>query len=85
MTLPIAREFADYGIRMMTIAPGLFDTPMMAGLPEKVKEALNLMIPFPKRLGKPLEFALLVKHIIENPILNGEIIRLDSAIRMATR
>ena len=85
MTLPIAREFADYGVRVMTIAPGLFDTPMMAGLPEKVKEALNLMIPFPKRLGKPTEFALLAKHIIENPILNGEIIRLDSAIRMATR
>ncbi|NNL43491.1 MAG: SDR family NAD(P)-dependent oxidoreductase, partial [Desulfobacterales bacterium] len=85
MTLPIAREFADYGIRVMTIAPGLFDTPMMAELPENVKEALNLMIPFPKRLGKPVEFALLAKHIIENPILNGEIIRLDSAIRMATR
>ncbi len=85
MTLPIAREFADYGVRVMTITPGLFDTPMMAGLPEKVKEALNLMIPFPKRLGKPTEFALLAKHIIENPILNGEIIRLDSAIRMATR
>lgn len=85
MTLPIAREFADYGIRVMTIAPGLFDTPMMAGLPEKVKEALNLMIPFPKRMGQPLEFALLAKHIIENPILNGETIRLDSAIRMATK
>ena len=85
MTLPIAREFADYGVRVMTIAPGLFDTPMMAGLPEKVKQALNLMIPFPKRLGKPTEFALLAKHIIENPILNGEIIRLDSAIRMATK
>lgn len=85
MTLPIAREFADYGIRVMTIAPGLFDTPMMAGLPENVKEALKLMIPFPNRLGKPMEFALLAKHIIENPILNGETIRLDSAIRMATK
>lgn len=85
MTLPIAREFADYGIRVMTIAPGLFDTPMMAGLSEEVKEALGKMIPFPKRLGYPSEYALMVKHIIENPVLNGETIRLDSAIRMAAR
>jgi len=85
MTLPIAREFADYGIRVMTIAPGLFETPMLAGLPEKAKEALNKMIPFPKRLGKPIEFAMLTKHIIENPMLNGEVIRLDGAIRMAAK
>jgi len=85
MTLPIAREFADYGIRVMTIAPGLFNTPMLAGLSEEVKEALGKMIPFPKRLGYPSEYTLLVKHIIENPVLNGETIRLDSAIRMAAR
>lgn len=85
MTLPIAREFADYGIRVVTIAPGLFDTPMLAGLPEKVKESLNKMIPFPKRLGKPDEFAKLVQHIIENPMINGETIRIDGALRMAAR
>lgn len=85
MTLPIAREFADYGIRVMTIAPGLFETPMMAGLPEKAKAALVKMVPFPKRLGKPQEFAQLSMHIINNPQLNGETIRLDSAIRMAAR
>lgn len=85
ITLPIAREFADYGIRVMTIAPGLFETPMLAGLPEKAKEALNKMIPFPKRLGKPIEFAKLAQHIIENPMLNGEVIRLDGAIRMAAK
>jgi len=79
MTLPIAREFADYGIRVMTIAPGLFETPMLAGLPEKAKEALNKMMPFPKRLGKPSEFSMLVRHIVENPMLNGSIIRLDAA------
>ncbi len=83
MTLPIAREFAAYGIRVMTIAPGLFDTPMMAGLPEKAKASLVQMIPFPKRLGDPKEFAMMARHIVENPILNGETIRLDSAIRMA--
>jgi 3-hydroxyacyl-CoA dehydrogenase / 3-hydroxy-2-methylbutyryl-CoA dehydrogenase len=85
MTLPIAREFADYGIRVATIAPGLFETPMLAGLPEKAKEALGKMIPFPKRLGKPVEFAMLVLHIIENPMINGEVIRLDGAIRMAAK
>jgi len=85
MTLPIAREFAEYGIRVMTIAPGLFETPMLAGLPEKAKESLNKMMPFPKRLGKPFEFALLVRHIIENPMLNGSIIRLDAALRMAAK
>jgi len=85
MTLPIAREFADYGIRNMTIAPGLFETPMLAGLPEQAKESLNKMMPFPKRLGKPSEFAILVRHIIENPMLNGSIIRLDAALRMAEK
>ena len=85
MTLPIAREFADYGIRVMTIAPGLFETPMLSGLPEKAKEALNKMMPFPKRLGKPFEFALLVRQIVENPMLNGSIIRLDAALRMAAK
>jgi len=85
MTLPIAREFADYGIRVMTIAPGIFDTPMLQGLPDNVKEALNKMVPFPRRLGKPEEFSALVQHIIENPMLNGEVIRLDGAIRMAAK
>jgi len=82
MTLPIAREFADYGIRVMTIAPGLFDTPMLAGLPDKEKQALTDMIPFPKRFGNPSEFAMLAMQIVENPVLNGETIRLDSAVRM---
>lgn len=82
MTLPLSRECADYGIRIMTIAPGLFDTPMIAGLPKKVKESLGEMVPFPKRLGKPAEYAKLVKQIIENPMLNGEVIRIDGAIRM---
>ncbi|HDM75979.1 MAG TPA: 3-hydroxyacyl-CoA dehydrogenase [Deltaproteobacteria bacterium] len=85
MTLPIAREFADYGIRVMTIAPGLFYTPMLSGLPEDVRESLSKMAPFPKRLGKPIEFAMLAQHIIENPMLNGEFIRLDGAIRMAAK
>ncbi len=82
MTLPIAREFADYGIRVVTIAPGIFDTPMLAQLPEKVRESLAKMVPFPKRLGRPHEYARLVQHIIENTMLNGETIRLDGAIRM---
>lgn len=85
MTLPIAREFADLGIRVMTLAPGLFETPMMAVLSDKVRAALIQMIPFPKRLGRPEEYAIMVKHIIENPVLNGETIRLDQAIRMAGR
>ncbi len=85
LTLPVAREFSDYGIRVATIAPGLFDTPMAAGLPDKVRESLTSTIPFPKRFGKPYEFASLVKQIIENPCLNGTTIRLDSAIRMAAR
>ncbi len=85
MTLPIARECADYGIRVMTIAPGLFDTPMMAGLPENVRVMLAQTAPFPKRLGRPAEYAALVHHIIENPMLNGECIRLDGAVRMTAR
>jgi NAD(P)-dependent dehydrogenase (short-subunit alcohol dehydrogenase family) len=85
MTLPIARECADYGIRVMTIAPGLFDTPLLRGLPDAVREALGKTVPFPQRLGKPDEFAFLVRNIIENRMLNGEVIRLDGAIRMAAR
>jgi len=85
MTLPIAREFAEYGIRIMTIAPGIFRTPMVEGLPENVQEALGKMVPFPKRLGEPSEFAALVQHIVENAMLNGEVIRLDGAIRMAAK
>ena len=82
MTLPIAREFAEIGIRVMTIAPGIFGTPMLLAMPQKVQDALAQMIPFPKRLGKPEEYAMLCKHIVENPMLNGETIRLDGAIRM---
>ncbi|MHB9097212.1 MAG: 3-hydroxyacyl-CoA dehydrogenase [Syntrophales bacterium] len=85
MTLPIARECADYGIRVMTIAPGLFDTPMMAGLPESVRVMLAQTVPFPKRLGRPTEYAALARHIIENPMLNGECIRLDGSLRMTAR
>jgi len=85
MTLPIAREFADYGIRVMTIAPGLFQTPMLESLPEKVQAALGQMVPFPKRLGKPAEFARLAGDIVKNPMLNGETIRLDGAIRMTAK
>lgn len=82
MTLPLARECADYGIRVMTIAPGVFDTPMVASLPKQVQDSLCKTIPFPKRPGKPEEYALLVQQIIENPMLNGEVIRLDGGIRM---
>jgi NAD(P)-dependent dehydrogenase (short-subunit alcohol dehydrogenase family) len=82
MTLPIAREISDYGIRIVTIAPGIFDTPMMAGLPSAVKEDLAKTVPFPRRLGKPVEFAKLAMHIIENTMLNGCCIRLDGALRM---
>lgn len=85
LTLPVAREFATHGIRVMTIAPGLFETPMLAGLPEKAKEALSQMMPFPKRLGKPEEYAGLVQHIVENTMLNGETIRLDAAVRLAPK
>jgi len=82
LTLPIARELAAHGIRVVTIAPGIFETPMLAGLPEKAREALGKMVPFPPRLGRPSEFALLAKSIVENPVLNGTTIRLDGAIRM---
>jgi NAD(P)-dependent dehydrogenase (short-subunit alcohol dehydrogenase family) len=85
MTLPIARELAAHLIRVMTIAPGTFDTPMLAGLPEAARESLGSQVPHPSRLGKPSEYAALVRHIVENPMLNGETIRLDGAIRMAPR
>ncbi len=85
MTLPVARELASHGIRVMAIAPGIFDTPMMAGLPEAARESLGKQAPFPPRLGRPEEFAALVEHIIENQMLNGEVVRLDGAIRMAPR
>lgn len=85
MTLPLAREFARAQIRVMTIAPGIFKTPMMAGLPAEAQASLAEQIPHPSRLGDPREFALLVSQIIENPMLNGEVIRLDGAIRMAPR
>ena len=85
MTLPIARDLADRLIRVMTIAPGLFDTPMLQGLPEPARQSLAAQVPMPSRLGDPSEFAALVRHICENPMLNGEVIRLDGAIRMAPR
>ncbi len=83
LTLPVARELADSGIRVVAIAPGIFETPMMASLPEKARESLSKQTPFPVRLGRPEEYAALVQHIIENEMLNGEVIRLDGAIRMA--
>lgn len=82
MTLPIARELAAYGIRVMTIAPGLFHTPMFDSLPEEARDSLGKMVPFPQRLGYPEEYALLAESIMTNPMLNGETIRLDGAIRM---
>ena len=85
MTLPIARELARFGIRVMAIAPGIFETPMLASLAPDVQEALGRMVPFPARLGRPEEFASLVREIIGNPMLNGEVIRLDGAIRMAPK
>lgn len=85
MTLPIARELARDGIRVMTVAPGLFGTPMMMGLPADVQDSLGRSVPFPPRLGRPDEFAQLVRHILENTMLNGEVIRLDGAIRLAPR
>ncbi|MDT3720559.1 SDR family NAD(P)-dependent oxidoreductase [Pseudomonas oryzihabitans] len=85
LTLPAARELAAQGIRVMTIAPGVFETPMMAGMTSEVREALAANVPFPPRLGRGEEFAALVRHIIENPMLNGEVIRLDGALRMAPR
>ena len=85
MTLPLAREFSRYGIRVMTIAPGLFLTPLLQGLPEEAQKSLGAQVPFPSRLGDPKEFAHLVQTIVENPMLNGEVIRLDGAIRMAPK
>jgi len=85
ITLPIARELARHGIRVATIAPGLFDTPMLAGLPEPARQSLGQQVPFPPRLGHPDEYAALARHIVENPMLNGEVIRLDGAIRMAPK
>ena len=85
MTLPIARELARSGIRVMTIAPGIFDTPMLAAMPEAVRESLGQQVPFPSRLGRPSEYAALVRHIFENEMLNGEVIRLDGAIRMGPK
>jgi NAD(P)-dependent dehydrogenase (short-subunit alcohol dehydrogenase family) len=85
MTLPLAREFARLGVRVMTIAPGTFDTPLLAGLPQAARESLAQQVPFPSRLGRPEEYAALVRHIFENEMLNGEVIRLDGAIRMAPK
>ncbi|WP_267551779.1 3-hydroxyacyl-CoA dehydrogenase [Rhizobium rhizogenes] len=84
MTLPIARELARSGIRVVAIAPGIFETPMMAGMPQEVQDSLSKSVPFPQRFGKPVEFAALVRHICENVMLNGEVIRLDGALRMAS-
>jgi NAD(P)-dependent dehydrogenase (short-subunit alcohol dehydrogenase family) len=85
MTLPLAREFARIGVRVVTIAPGTFDTPLLAALPEAARASLAQQVPFPARLGRPEEFASLVRHIFENEMLNGEVIRLDGAIRMAPK
>ncbi|HEX4923484.1 MAG TPA: SDR family NAD(P)-dependent oxidoreductase [Bdellovibrionales bacterium] len=85
LTLPMARELASHGIRVVTIAPGIFDTPMLAGLSDKVRESLGSQVPFPSRLGRPDEYAQLAQHIFENEMLNGETIRLDGAMRMAAR
>ena len=85
MTLPIARELARAGIRVMTIAPGIMETPMLMGMPPEVQDALGKMVPFPSRMGKPSEYAALVQHIFANQYLNGEVIRMDGAIRMAAK
>jgi NAD(P)-dependent dehydrogenase (short-subunit alcohol dehydrogenase family) len=85
MTLPAARELARFGIRVMTIAPGLFETAMSAGLPPEARAALEAGLPFPSRMGKPDEFAMLVQHIVENPLMNGDVIRIDSAVRLAPK
>ena len=85
MTLPLARDLADKMIRVMAIAPGLFKTPMLAGLPQEAQDSLGKQVPHPNRLGDPTEYAALVRHIVANPMLNGEVIRLDGAIRMAPR
>jgi NAD(P)-dependent dehydrogenase (short-subunit alcohol dehydrogenase family) len=85
MTLPIARELARLGIRVLAVAPGIFDTPLLAGLPEPARQSLGQQVPFPSRLGRPEEFAALVRHLIENPMLNGTVVRLDGALRMAPK
>jgi NAD(P)-dependent dehydrogenase (short-subunit alcohol dehydrogenase family) len=85
MTLPMARDLADKGVRVMAIAPGLFLTPMLKGLPQEVQDSLGAQVPFPSRLGDPAEYARLALHIVENPMMNGSVIRLDGAIRMAPR
>jgi NAD(P)-dependent dehydrogenase (short-subunit alcohol dehydrogenase family) len=85
MTLPVARELARHGIRVLAIAPGIFDTPMLAAMSDQVRASLGAQVPFPSRLGHPTEYAALVRHIVENRMLNGETIRLDGAIRMAPR
>jgi NAD(P)-dependent dehydrogenase (short-subunit alcohol dehydrogenase family) len=85
MTLPIARELARFGIRVMTIAPGIFETPMLAAMTAEVRASLGAQVPFPSRLGKPDEYAALVEHIISNPMLNGGVIRLDGALRMGPK
>lgn len=85
MTLPAARELARFGIRVMTIAPGLFETPMASGLPPEAKASLEAGLPFPSRMGRPDEYAMLVQSIVENPLLNGEVIRIDSAVRLAPK
>src|SRR4030095_7246882 len=85
LTLPLAREFARVGIRVMPMPPGTFDPPLLAGLPQAARESLAQQVPFPPRLGRPAEFAALVRHVFENEMLNGEVIRLDGAIRMAPK
>jgi NAD(P)-dependent dehydrogenase (short-subunit alcohol dehydrogenase family) len=85
MTLPIARELARHGVRVMAVAPGIFDTPMLAAMPDQVRASLGAQVPFPSRLGHPEEYAALVCHIVDNRMLNGEVIRLDGAIRMAPK
>ncbi|WP_374416562.1 SDR family NAD(P)-dependent oxidoreductase [Ectopseudomonas oleovorans] len=85
LTLPAARDLARSGIRVMCIAPGVFETPMMAGMPQEVRDSMAANVPFPPRLGRPDEYAALVRHIVENPMLNGEAIRLDGALRMAAK
>jgi len=85
LTLPVAREFAALGIRVVTIAPGIFDTPLLAALPEAARVSLGQQVPFPSRLGRPTEYGALAKHIVENEMLNGEVIRLDGALRMAPK
>jgi NAD(P)-dependent dehydrogenase (short-subunit alcohol dehydrogenase family) len=85
LTLPVARELARVGVRVVTIAPGIFDTPLLAGLPEAARVSLGRQVPFPSRLGRPEEYAALVRHAIENEMLNGEVIRLDGALRMAPK